>query len=191
MSAPRIEDAEEVVIGIVYDVPAVHWIPQAFRVRPSWVDVITPVFGALHEDRETIGFDEDHWHIDWRFASSQLLQRMDYEAGLDARTRTELQASKVISAKDTDGKVLRIRRRCKRQHITFPTTYNAAMGYERVVPWMPLLELAYSESVVKCGRCPHRGMSLAGAPVVDGARVCPGHGLAWNVETGKLQRRTA
>lgn len=185
MSA-RIEDAEDVEIGRVYDVPAVCWVDKIWT-KPRWADWTMPIFGVLHEDKEIIGFPDEHWHVDWRFVSTSLMRRIEsYVSEATYENIDQVRAARVISKQNTTGVVLRRRMRLKRTHLHFPSHVHST-----AVKWMPALEDAYAEASAKCGRCPHRGMSLVGAPMAGGARVCPGHGLAWNVETGKLQRRTA
>ena len=34
--------------------------------------------------------------------------------------------------------------------------------------------------------CPHRGVNLASVPQKKGCVICPAHGLAWQIKTGKL-----
>ena len=70
--------------------------------------------------------------------------------------------------------------------------------------WMANLEAAYADKQIKpnCRVCPHRAFPLSGLPVkeerittIDGNCTtrrfveCPGHGLLWETETGRLLRR--
>ena len=180
----RVEDVEELTIGEFYDVPAVKWSADMDRGRsrstsaPYWFPGIIPIMGPAHNDAEFIHFPEDHWHCDWRFVDERRWRRaVFYSIGEPEYGRA---LGKPISVKNTTGEILRVRRQCRRAHPIFP-------GFAQ---WLPALEAAYRDQNARCGVCPHRGIRLAGAPVVNGARVCPGHGLAFNVETGALQPRT-
>jgi hypothetical protein len=52
------------------------------------------------------------------------------------------------------------------------------------------LEEAFEHETLKCHTCPHKGMPLDGMPIdAEGRVVCPGHGLRWNLKTGKLSPR--
>lgn len=61
--------------------------------------------------------------------------------------------------------------------------------------WMPnplcqTLEPEFAHCTLKEGRCPHRNFPLNGLePDSDGNVICPGHGLKWNLATGKLVSR--
>lgn len=174
MKPPRIEDVAEPVIGRIYNVPAIEWGGgvQGKEAKPYWSSPTLPILGGLHNDREVIGFEDDHWHVDWRFVGAH--------AHALAGSFISRHA-KVIKGFLTTGVIHRVHRRCKRPHEIFKF---------RPSTWMPELEKHYKDAVLpKCLKCPHRGISLVGAPIENGARVCPGHGLAWNIETGKLQPR--
>lgn len=176
----RIEDAKKVEIGRMFDVPHVKWMGNFQNsVKPYWVpsSLLIPILGPLHEDREIIGFPYNHWHIDWRFVP--VMQWIAIKKRSLHRERNTSAASKVLSDYNTDGVIVRKKRKCLRSHITFPD----------IGPWHVEIEEAYHGSVMKCRVCPHRGISLVGAPVVNGAIICPGHGLAWDPETGKLKPR--
>lgn len=132
-----------------------------------------PLLGPLHEDAEIVNFQEQHWHIDWRFVSQR-------EWNHYCSFTTPLAVP--ISEKNVDGPPCHRRLKCKREMPIFP-------GHGRVI-WLKELEAAYQNDNLKPGLiCPHRGIPLAGCPAKDGVVVCPGHGLAWNIETGKLVPR--
>lgn len=57
-------------------------------------------------------------------------------------------------------------------------------------PWLMRLEKAYCQETLRDGYiCPHRGISCRGVVAESDGVVCPGHGLKWNTETGKLVSR--
>lgn len=155
-------------IGRYYRVPCV-WVPM-------W-KIKVPLFGPLHEDREIIGFPDEHWHIDWRFVP---------RAFMDRWTSRRSPHGLVLSKQNAVGSIETRRLKCKREMPVFPTHPNG----NKPVFWLADLEKAHADARLKCGRiCPHRGLPLEGCPVRDGIVVCPGHGLAWDVETGALVRR--
>lgn len=188
---PRIEDVEHPAIGRFYEVPCVEWRRVAtypdggeiqFRpTRPIWCEDIMPVLGPLHDDKEIIGFPEDHWHVDWRFVSQRVFKIASYgrEDGDASRS------ARVISLKNSTGSVIRKWLKMKRIHVLFPGFTEHFKN-----PWLRKLEAKYAGRSLKCGVCPHRGISLANAPLEAGLLVCPGHGLAFHPATGLLTPRT-
>lgn len=164
---PPVESSEPVKVGRYYSVPCVFVAP--------WNRTL-PIMGPLHEDREVIGFEEDHWHIDWRFVDTQWYR----DAG-----KFSVRHGKVISAKNAGGPVVRRNLKCKREMPEFPAQVRGNQ-----VHWLSKLEDVFAGTRLKTGMvCPHRGIPLAGCPVKNGVVVCPGHGLAWCAATGELLRR--
>lgn len=135
-----------------------------------------PTLGTAHSDPE-IGADYQHVHVDWRFVSKAQLRRSIRRVVTNGRTEEYVSVIVIKEAYCAGNE--RRKMRCKRIAFEFPM--SDAVG----VP----LQKIYANAVAKCDTCPHRGISLVGAPVVSGARVCPGHGLVWNLETGKMQPR--
>lgn len=162
-------------IGHYYRVPCM-WVPDV----ESWL----PILGPWHEDKDVIGFTEPHYHVDWRLVGPSLYEYF--------KERHAAVHAKVFSRQDlgTDSPRLETKRlRCWREMPEFPSHHP--LDRTEAVPWMPALEREHADCRLKCGKvCPHRGISLEGMPVKDGVVVCPGHGLAWNVETGAMVRRT-
>jgi hypothetical protein len=172
----RVEDVAEVVPGRRYEVRCV----RATHIAP-WFGRWVPILGELHEDREIIKVATEHWHVDWRFVSAALLRDAeDYAAGFAGPKGAiiGLIVSKRALRKPKEEQWRNLE--CLRLHEKWPAT----------APWAPALEFHYRKARAKCGVCPHRGIRLEGAPVVEGARVCPGHGLAWDKQTGGLKPRT-
>lgn len=154
-------------IGKYARVPAV--LVKAYYGFAGWI----PVIGPKHEDAEIIKFPHQHFHIDWRYAPTHL-----------AKLGINSVYSMVISCPDNYGRRVvfqgpELRRiKCKRDWPEFPY-YKAK--------WLPELNAAMRGKCLKTGMvCPHRGLPLSGAPVVDGVVTCVGHGLRWNVATGEL-----
>lgn len=148
-------------VGKKYRVPTIegHWC-GVFR---SW-----PVIGPLHEDREHIKFDREHYHIDARFLSNRQMAVGD-------PFNHPLTLDRVV------GPVRYVLRKCHRTWPEYPA---------HKARFLPYLESAYAGERLKPGlACPHKGAPLQGLEVHDGCVTCPLHGLRWCVETGKLKRR--
>jgi hypothetical protein len=173
----RVADLKaEPVVGKFYLVPCVP-------TECGWV----PVIGPRHEDAEYIGFTEWHYHRDARFTT-------------DAQNAFTMPASILEPAPDAYSLIAVVcrtepptekKRKCRRRMPDFPNLIRRRVTplFPATAPWMKKLEEAYAGQSAKCGRCPHRGMPLNGLPVKDGAIICNGHGLKWNVETGEAVRR--
>lgn len=171
---------EAPVVGRYYMVPCVRFADPRF---PGW----WPVIGPPHEDPD-LGAPVEHYHHDVRFLAVSQLERIyrdmkprfwerQWRAAKTERRMVKLAMEAVPYVEQAvEAPTLR-RRLCRRK---MPAQ---ALSVARRI------QDAYADKTAKCGTCPHRGFPLAGAPVVKGARVCPGHGLAWDVETGRLVRR--
>lgn len=187
---PNIEDVETVEVGRFYMVPTViqPWRPKAIR--------IVPVVGPLHEDARFIKFPDLHWHPDRRFVTQQWLdaQIHDHWAVVltpNPRRRllshlSRLQRRPVFSEPSPDPQVIdggRRRLKCRRLIGSF-----VAAG--RPPSWLKDLEPAYANQRLRDGHvCPHRGISCRGVVAENDGVVCPGHGLKWDLETGRLVSR--
>lgn len=159
---------KDFAIGRFYRVPCVQTAKPLFG-KPvgTWI----PVIGPEHEDAEFIEFPEVHWHIDWRFVSARSFEWYSDDWRV---------LNWPISMKNTSGIVARKLLRCKRP---------MPVHDQSRIPWLRQLEAAYADcSLPKSMICPHRGLPLAGCPIRNGVVICPGHALAWNVETGGLVR---
>src|SRR6202789_3653546 len=178
----RIEDVESPVIGKFYDVPCVvwQWKPDLWYCSPSWMMRFNPILGPEHEDTDIIGFQHDHWHIDWRFVSP----RSFVIAGMNKQEGDSARSAHVFTARQTDGTIYRKVLKMKRGHCLFP-----GRSTEKQNPWLGKLEAKYAWRSLKCGLCPHRGVSLANAPLENGLRAFSGAGLAFD-KNGILTPRT-
>lgn len=166
------------VIGRYYWVPCV-WSDR-FRGIYRWL----PVIGPNHEDAEFISFHWRHWHYDWRFFPVRLFRSLERQYFPSAILMSKVETSDKYS---NDPKATELRmRQCRRPAMDFPSHFEG-----KTVPLVVAAEKAFASAVLKCGMiCPHRGMPLGGmVPDADGNVVCPGHGLKWNLATGKLVTR--
>lgn len=168
--------AQHFEVGKFYRVPCVL-AHKRFACGAGWV----PVIGPLHEDAEIINFQDEHFHIDWRFVTERMLKRAQYFGAMSEFTRPiQIRTSKLYGDQDKivlDGPVVK-RLLCHREFGTYP---------RRPARWQPVLDAVYRDCKLKPGMvCPHKGIPLESVRAVDGIVTCPGHGLRWNVETGEL-----
>ena len=190
----RIHEVSEPVIGRYYLVQCLQ------SVKPGlWL----PVIGPEHEDAAIIKFPALHCHYDLRFfparllASKHLRDYTEYPATnplefLMSAPVLTLRGSSTwpdsargyywfhISSPVPEWK----RRKCLRETPVFPW-YPSAKG------WPRQLEACYANVVLKDldnPVCPHRGIPLKGHGQGDQV-VCPGHGLKWNLKTGRMVSR--
>ncbi len=168
-------------IGKFYNVPCVL---LGFPFHREWY----PVIGPQHDDAEYIGIAVRHWHYDVRFLTALQLKRLmyAYPGGVEASAMLRLVTEQMLDP--TCTKPVLKRKRMARDMPNFPMTDGRNPN-----PFARKLEAAYADVVLKpdCRTCPHRGMPLDGVPVKDGVVICPGHGLAWDLNTGRMVRRVA
>ena len=157
-----------------------------------------PIMGPLHEDRAIIGFDEQHFHIDWRFVGATL-------RGIATRYHTWL-PTKVITARmiqpiEPTGTGDRTQRhglpegpteQWLRHELRRPNQ-TPAPQWPPETAWLKALETHFSDAQLggtSGWRCPHQGAELAGLVEEGNETVrCPLHGLTWCVHTRRLVKR--
>ena len=175
MSVLNIADLREPpVVGRYYLVPCIRW---------KWHGMVAdwPVNGPLHHDREGIGFDPVHYHIDGRFLTAK-------QARLAFRRESWMVAPPINAnplcnlygaGPYTSGMPVRPtlqRRRCSR------ASYAFEVPEHRTEAW-GLKDRYGSPATAICrkdGRklCPHRKVDLSQfLPDADGIVTCPLHGL--------------
>lgn len=176
----NVDDAESVEVGQIYLVNVV----KAGK-GSAFAGATLPVLGVeAHDDSEYGIFYGMHLHVDWRFIppavyEDTLMAASEAFGGVDPHT-PNLDLASVILESGIVGKQRRAMI-CHRPHSRW------AVGPE----WLPRLEQAYKDKRVVNNACPHRGVSLVGAPEdSDGNRICPGHGLAWD-KSGALVPRAS
>lgn len=153
--------------------------------RKTWV----PTLGDRHSDPE-LGNPRAHYHIDYRFMSERFIAFM-YDKGFDPKN------IKVIG--DVDGVLPLMDRRLKCYRSEFlsirHSVFKEDCGSIGTVEYKDFeASMAKAHVVQKdgCNFCPHKGVPLDGAaPTTFGKTIveCPGHGLTWNLRTGKLYDR--
>lgn len=175
MSIPNIADLREPpIVGRYYMVPCVRW---------KWMGIVAdwPVNGPLHHDREGIGFEPVHYHIDGRFLTARQSRKAFETAWWSSGSK--LNAYPVANLNGvgpwTSGlpvKPTLMRRRCSRASYGFEIPESATESWG-------LKERYGSPAQAICrkdGRklCPHRKVDLSQFPAdADGIVTCPLHGL--------------
>lgn len=167
-------------IGKSYKVPCVQlnvwfstWNPGDF----------VPVLLPKHEDTEIVNFPWQHYHIDWRFVTeTQFKYVADNRHGASGVYSIVLSEQGVPPYKEPPAYKRKI---CKREMPRWP---------HEVAKWAAPLEAEYADKkLTACGKCPHRGVDLStiepkildlGKPTMKCIKVCPGHGLVFDSETG-------
>ena len=183
---------ETPVIGRKYPRPCVRtrWV----SVRIGWI----PVLGSVHRDREYVGADFSHVHVDYRFLSEAARATLESEMSI---TRRAIQINQVHSTPITyvwpdemdhavdveDAPRLDIKTESWLQirKVTYRGPYPT---YPPHVQWIDELSAAFQEARLGLSRiCAHQGTELSGfVPEADGTITCPLHGLRWDVATGRL-----
>src|SRR5437868_7625480 len=182
-----------------------HWyhVPGVLIDRFGYI----PIHGPWHEDKEVIKFDRHHYHCDWRFASKRFFDYVWRTVTVPEWVTKE--DGKVHNRVITEAMTRWILRR-KKCMWPMPDFPNAK--------WLATFEETYRDHVLspKCLICPHRGMPLLHGtvrrelplpsptepPVFQNSYralpfdesshltvVCPGHGLKWDLSTGRVVPR--
>jgi hypothetical protein len=177
---PHIETVPNPQVGSFYLVPCVQLFINLHKKKPDWR--WQPVIGPWHED-EDIGTPDHHFHLDIRFMEERFLSRLGPTIGRIHPARASVPVPTVpdptIAPKIT---YRRIKMRRPMPEFPGPCTAKFIVG----------LEVKFEHHQLKCRTCPHRGMPLDGLPQDEQGRViCNGHGLRWNLNTGKLSPRSA
>ena len=189
-------------LGGLYAVPHIRapW-PGS---QPNWI----PVLGPRHNDTEIIGFDPEHFHLDFRFVEEDLFQQAEAAAPVNAIYAISWVYRNVIStlAPDTEPQQ-RARLNPRGQLVDLETGeacpapveswyQHRTAEYRReypenptyLLPWIKKLEQAYAKARLKPDmKCPHRGADLHGLEVKNNQVICPLHGLRWNVRSGRME----
>ena len=170
MSLVRVEDlTEPPVIGETYLVPCVWGTPNK-RNDPDlykWY----PIIGPRHSDAEYIKFEPLHFHFDHQFMADA---DRDSLGGIFG---PEEPLVYVLANYDQDTGIVHWPLVCLRHIKKYPS-----------LSFSKALNEAYEDKTVTCGKCPHRGLPLGCLPREPGTNIvtCPGHGLRWDLTTGKL-----
>lgn len=172
---------EAMNFGEQYPIPCIRTQDLNWIAQTEWL----PIIGPLHEDAEFLHFPVEHYHIDFRFVDPTSF------AALSARYASDGILSNLLGLivgkeQILEGPVLR-QLPLQRAMPLYPV--HSREG--EPLPQFCALEAAFADWVIDPKRaiCPHRGLPLYGLADEDGIAVCPGHGLAWDMRSGKCVRR--
>lgn len=175
----RVDEMNEApIVGRMYLVPCLLWGNQ-------W----RPVVGGKHTDAD-LGVPEVHIHFDLRFTSKRELGDDSPERYMRRVQRIERRGYGDFMPFEPGQERIEYRvRKCLRVQPEFPVPAQHESSKRRFAAF----EAEYTGATAKgCRVCPHRGMRLDVCPTdSEGGVVCPGHGLRWNRNTGKLMPRIA
>lgn len=164
---------EPPVVGRYYLVPCVRFAP--FDLPEKWM----PVFEPYHSDPE-LSCIGPHYHKDLRFLPTR-------DRVTDGPEWESPELTRVLRAEDCIGWPVLRKMKCKRQTPVWPSIGRAQDNAQRV---FRAFYRSYENRPLLCGRCPHRGVpaSAMARTEIDGRRVlvCPGHGLTFDAETGRV-----
>lgn len=146
---------------------------------------LVPVQGDKpHCDAEYIGTTQPHYHVDPRYMSDAELSR--WLQGYPKPLGTDLAAMAlrvgVPESAVTQGPML-----LEMLHYRPMPQYPELDEY----PWRLALEKAMSRKRMRKLLCPHQFLTIPSELVENGIATCPGHGLRWEVKSGKLVRGKA
>lgn len=184
--APKIEGVEKPVVGRFYLVPCVwdenYGVTRRTVHKGGW----WPVIGPWHEDAD-IGFAEHHFHFDVRFFTEWNWEGRGKRQNM-ARVKTRQPRELAVMAVP---KIEYRRLKMLREMPDFPkeeTSWAVAGGWVEGSKndLVKRVEEKFKDVRMTCMKCPHRGMPLTGLPVKDGMVVCNGHGLRWELATGRM-----
>ena len=159
--------------------------------KPEWI----PVIGPIHDDRDHIKFDEQHFHVDFRFLGKKLrIAAAEHRHGnrginlvfvLPISKVLPLQSDSWLKLNDPMLQNFPEESYMKTMKLKFKTEYPE---YDFEPPWLLSMETAYRNARLGPDMiCPHRGTDLNGMKTDEnGLLTCPLHGLRWDTKTGKL-----
>ena len=171
----------ECVPGKQYRVPCISH--KILRRKDRGWGMWVPLIGPVHEDRDVIGFEPWHIHVDSRFLTMpKEMEPSHYGSVLAAvvcLTARFLYPFTDIDELRRDAKLQMRSLVCRRAHAPrFPAAHAS---------WFEELENKHLNCQVVNGRCPHRGIHIqCGHKELNGEGYhCPGHGLRWGAD-GRL-----
>ena len=190
-------------LGGLYQIPHVRtpW-PGS---QPNWI----PVLGPRHNDTEIIGFDPEHFHIDYRFLDNQMLEEAEALVSPNSMYAINWVYQKVIASlapEVGDDQILArltpmgdlvelhtmepLEAPLESWYRLLPAEYKRVYpdNPTYLLPWIKELEEAYANCRLGPDmKCPHRGTDLHGLEVRNDRITCPLHGLSWNLKSGRLE----
>lgn len=173
---PRIDAIEgQPVVERFYLVPTV--LAEWHGRMATW-----PVIGPKHHDAHCLKFEWMHYHLDARFVSS---------SSNDLHFWRSVTASPLMTSSgiNPDGlpEPVWLRRKCRRLANPYQAEIYNYAELSGGAPWKCHFAEWVGRQAKRDSRgwiCPHRNVSLAGQPIVDGVITCPLHLLRIDAETG-------
>ena len=184
-------------VGRSYNVPCL--VPQSFEAETNplesnpllseaeklWLSGMRPVLLPHHADPE-LGEPIGHYHIDLRFLSASRLQAFtEFAEGTIKNTLDfhDLLGFVNVHQQGVSDEVFALEWRHLKCHRTIPKTPLDRPLNRRGFEYLQ----SFIGKPLDCGRCPHRGVSVAAAPRQEGSQVvCPGHGLIIDLKKGQV-----
>lgn len=168
----RITEAKEVLVGAQYWVPGIEASLWAGAQSRWW-----PVLGQPHHDGDYIKARGRHFHFDVRFLPDDLFP-LSVNGGQAKVVTPQDMMVKIKVCGVTPHPIIWQEAACYRQMPDFPSW---------LAPWACDLAAGYKDATVLEGNlCPHQRFCLNGLPQDAAGNVtCPGHGLRWNLQTGR------
>ena len=181
------------VVGARYPRPCIraHWLPGSV----SWL----PILGTVHNDREHVGADFSHAHVDYRFLNHGIRQSLERDLRepsnrlrahhVFAVTLSHVwphEATEPLSLDNPDlatvptADWLRINPRIYQgPYPPYP---------HHIAPWDQALSNAFTGIRLTADKiCPHQKVDLSGImPDQNDIITCPLHGLRWYAKTGEI-----
>ena len=166
-------------VGESYRVPVAHGTWSG--IEKQWV-----VLGPFHEDREIIGFEHDHYHLDPRFVSKRVWLTYTEAAGGVREIIARPLSVSTRGPESEGGWKAPVFVGYQRRRMIRMVSPEAVRSVFEAAKWMGELQECY-DGHLRGTICPHRGGDLRGfAPDKNGCVTCTLHGLTWNTRTGRL-----
>ncbi|MBB3591698.1 hypothetical protein FHX08_002042 [Rhizobium sp. BK529] len=161
-------------------------------VTGAWYDQIAawPVIGPKHNDRHCLNFVHDHYHLDARFMPSPGGNEYSKRAYWRSAWGSPLQINRQCNP---DGLPTPVWKKLLCKRATNPAVpgliedINEAVEVGNSPQWKCHVDEWVGRQAKRDGRgwiCPHRPVSLADQPVVEGVITCPLHLLRIDAATG-------
>lgn len=160
-------------VGKKYDVLCVYCLEKFDN---KAINIWLPVFGHAHIDSD-FGLTDYHYHLDFRFIPEIVLYYFWCQ-------HEKLQGITVPATGSKKYKSLR----CLRKNTIILDSRISKADINGVR--FSIFQKKYENKELKCYKCPHNGFDVReGVELQENVFECPGHALAWNIETGKSHKR--
>jgi len=170
MTIPLLSELREPpVVGRYYMVPVIDF-------RYCGCDGQWPTLGPAHHDRDDVGFEPVHFHVDFRFLTARQVQQITGHYWGGSAEQTVAAAPLNQRGREVPRKPYLAKRRCRVSGWTYSPPSRPR--------WLDAFDKRYGKIAeprrLADGRllCPHRKVDLSSfEPDADGIVTCPLHGL--------------